>query len=295
MGNYSLYGFRFESESLLLVSDQEELGNTEAEYEQWQNLLELDAQASISLQSPNNRYEANQIPAAEHISVQNYHTQGSDNQQTRRINVAHRHSHLPQLIDWGSDSGSGIEDIVGIYGNDPQGLLDSPDEPIWQILYSFSYQNRLDPGRDAYEHTVSAENEAGAPHATIKNESEDENYPFEIMVESGEEHSHDEDSIFDVVSEEESTDDECGFESDDEDADEDSDSDMDLSEDDGHLELAEEAGETTYMLGGDLLVRIPTHSVFDRYSPEEYLGETILDIEWPNSGWQNAFNQTEQN
>lgn len=44
MGSYSLYGFRFESESLLLVSDQEDLSNTEAEYEQWQHLLELDAQ-----------------------------------------------------------------------------------------------------------------------------------------------------------------------------------------------------------------------------------------------------------
>lgn len=44
MENYSLYGFRFESESLLLVSDQEELDCTEAEYEQCQHLLELDIQ-----------------------------------------------------------------------------------------------------------------------------------------------------------------------------------------------------------------------------------------------------------
>lgn len=184
---------------------------------------------------------------------------------------------------------------MGIYGNDPQYPSDSPDEPIWQILYSVSYQNRLDPGRDAYEHTISVENEAGAPPMSIKDESEDDNDPFKIMVESEEEHSHDEDCIFDIVSEEESTDDESVFKSDDEEGDENSDSDMDLSEDDGNLESAEEVGETTYMLGGDFLFQISTRSVFDRYTLEEYLGETILDIEWPSSTWQNAFNQTEQN
>lgn len=41
MEYYSLYGFNFEPESLLL-SAQDELDLSQAEYEQWQRLLERD-------------------------------------------------------------------------------------------------------------------------------------------------------------------------------------------------------------------------------------------------------------
>lgn len=41
MDYYSLYGFSFESESLLL-SAQDELDLSQTEFEQWQRLLELD-------------------------------------------------------------------------------------------------------------------------------------------------------------------------------------------------------------------------------------------------------------
>lgn len=115
------------------------------------------------------------------------------------------------------------------------------------------------------------------------------------MVESEEEHSHGEESIFDVVSEEENTDDERGFESEDEDIDDDddSDSDMDSSTEDDNLESAEEDGEATYVPGG--LFWISLRPFADRNSPAEYFGESILEVEWPSSAWRNAFNQTEQN
>ncbi|KAL6907213.1 hypothetical protein GGI43DRAFT_380720 [Trichoderma evansii] len=295
MENYSLYGFRFESESLLLVSGQDELDYTEAEYEQWQHLLELDIQASISLLSPNCPYEANQISAAEHIIAQNHHTQDSGHQHDRRTNIAHRHLYQSQFIDRDSDPGSRDEGTVGIYRNGPQYLLDSPDEPIWQIIYSDSYQNRFDLGLNAYEHAMPINHGAGAPPITIANVSEGGNYAFRIMVESEEEHSHDEDSIFDILSEEEGTDDERGFESDNENDNEDSDSDMDLSKDDGNLESAEEDGEATYISGGNFLFWTSMVSFYDRNSPTESSGESILEIEWPSSVWQNAFNQTEKN
>lgn len=69
MGNYSLYGFRFESESLLLVSDQEELGNTEAEYEQWQNLLELDAQVRSCITISIESIHGFNVPTGVHLSA----------------------------------------------------------------------------------------------------------------------------------------------------------------------------------------------------------------------------------
>lgn len=77
------------------------------------------------------------------------------------------------------------------------------------------------------------------------------------MAESEEEHSQDEDVIFDVASEEGSTDDERGFEGDDEDSDddiedgndEDSDSHINLSqaEDEGGGDLTEEDDEAIDM------------------------------------------------
>ncbi|PNP43950.1 hypothetical protein TGAMA5MH_04235 [Trichoderma gamsii] len=86
---------------------------------------------------------------------------------------------------------------------------------------------------------------------------EDGNYAFRVMAESEEEHSQDEDVIFDVASEEGSTDDERGFEGDDEDSDddiedgndEDSDSHINLSqaEDEGGGDLTEEDDEAIDM------------------------------------------------
>lgn len=208
------------------------------------------------------------------------------------MNIAQRHLYQSQFIDQDSNPGSTDEGIVGIYRNEPQYLSDSPDEPIWQMLYSVSYQNRLDPGLYAYEHIIHIENEAGAPPIAIANVSEGRNYAFRIVVESAEEHSHDEDNIFDIVSEEGGTDDECGLESDDENL-EGSDSGMDLSEDDGNLESGED-GEITYIPRENFFFWTPTRSFYDRNSQAEYLGESILEIEWPGSAWQNAFNQTER-
>jgi len=69
MGNYSLYGFRFESESLLLVSEKEQLGNTEAEYGQWQHLLELDAQVRSCITTSIEAIHGFNVPTGVHLSA----------------------------------------------------------------------------------------------------------------------------------------------------------------------------------------------------------------------------------
>lgn len=258
--------------------------------------------------SPNDRYEINQIPAAEHINIQNDHAQYSHYQHVRRMYAAQEHLHQPQFIDWASGFGSRAEHVVDIYRNERQYLSISRDEPIRQIIYSDSYQNWLNQRLDAYEDAISRENEAGVPPMTIADVSEYGNYALRAMVESEEEYSHDEDIIFDAVSEEESTDDERGFEGDDEGSDDDhedgdddhegSDGDHEDGDDedsDSCMDLSEDDSEATLVAEEDSPMRIPTGSVLDRDSPAIFVGEEILESEWPSSAWQNAFNRTEDN
>lgn len=324
MEYYSLYGFSFESGSLQL-SAQDELGLSETQYEQWQRSFEFDIgvwlhvilgiwaiqgltfqQAFMPLPPPNDRYEARQMAAAQRITLQNDRTQDFDYQHAGRINDTHEDLHQSQFIGWDSNSGTRVESSADVFRHEPQYLSDLPDESMGQILCSDSYHYRLDPGLNIFGHTISPESEIWVPPTTIAHTSEGGNYSFRVMVESEEEYSQEEDIIFDVASEEESTDDERGFEGDDEGSDgddgngddEDSDTLMDEGEgedeDEGGAEPNEENGEDIHM-PEEVSMRISRSSIFNRNAPAIFYDEEIWEVEWPSGAWRNAFNRTEQN
>lgn len=261
----------------------------------------------MPLPPPNDGYESRQITAARRISIlQNSRPQDFHYPHVGRINDVHEDLHQSQFISWDPNSDTRVESSVGVFRHEPQCLSDLPDESMGQILCSDSYHYRLDPGLNIFGHTISPESEAWAPPTTIANTSEDGNYSFRVMVESEEENSHDEDAIFDVAPEEESTDDERGFEGDDEgnddddeNADEDSDPLMGSGEveyeDEGGVELNEENGEAIHSPEEVPFVRISRRSTFDRNAPAIFYEDEIWEVEWPSDTWQNAFNRTEQN
>ncbi|EHK44886.1 uncharacterized protein TrAtP1_003053 [Trichoderma atroviride] len=304
MEYHSLYGFSFGSGSLLL-SAEDELGLIQTEYEQWQRLFELDSEAFTPLPLPNDRYEAHQMAAAQRIGIHDDYAQDFYYQHARRISDAYEDLHQPQSADWASISDTRAESLVGVSRNEPQYLSDLPDESMRQIIYSDSYQNRLAPGLYIYRHGISPENEAGAPPVPFAGMPEDGNNAFRAMVESEEEYSNDEDTIFDVASEEESIDDQRGFEGDDEGIDdgdedgddEDSDSCMDLGEDEDEdsVEVDEEDGEAMHMREEVPLMRITRRSIFDQNFPTILCEEETWEVQWPSGTWQNAFNRTGQN
>ncbi|KAM0261424.1 hypothetical protein ACHAQJ_002277 [Trichoderma viride] len=120
---------------------------------------------------------------------------------------------------------------------------------------------------------------------TMSSAFEDGNYASEIMVDSEEDDSHEEDGIFDSISEEESTDDEYGFESDDEDEDEDEDSDIELSDEDDFE--SDEEDEVARIPAVDMMW-ISWPSLFNPI-PAIYFEEPILEDDWPNLAWQNQY------
>jgi hypothetical protein len=239
------------------------------------------------------------MAATEYMSVQDDRTQEFHHQ------YAQEDSHQTRPIDWDSDSATRVESLANGFRNEPEHLSDSVDESLRQILHSDFYSNRLDPGLYMYGHTSLA-NEAGVSPMTMTNLSEDGNYVFRAVVESEEEYSHDEDIIFDVGSEKESTDDERGFDGDDEDSDNDNEDGNDADDSDSRMELSEnedevgveqvaEDGEAIYMQDEDSFIEISGRSVFGRNSPPIFWDDEVWEIEWPSEAWQNAFNRTEQN
>jgi hypothetical protein len=187
---------------------------------------------------------------------------------------------------------------VDFDGNEPWYPLGSSyfDEPIWQILESETlelgaYSNDFALGPVAQENNF-LESESGASIMTMTNAFEDGDYAFEIMVDSEEEDSHEEDDVFDSTSEEESTDDEHGFESEDEDEDEDEDSDIELSDDEDDFESDEE-DEVAHIPVVDLMW-ISGPYIFDPV-PVIYFEEPILEDNWPSFAWQSAFDQIDEN
>lgn len=237
-------------------------------------------------QPPNDRYEARQMAAAQRSRLQNDCTQDFHYQHAGRMNDAHGYLHHSQFIGRDFDSDTRVESSVGVIRHEPQHLSDLPDESTGQIIHSDSYHDGCVPGLHIYGHFTSPEVEAWTPPTTIANTSEDGNYPSMVMAESEEEGSHDEDAVFDVASEEESTDDERGFEGDDEGGD------TPMDESEGEYE--DENGEAMHTAEEVYSITISRSSTFDRNDPAVFYGEEIWEVEWPSGTWYIAFNRIEQ-
>ncbi|KAL7923785.1 hypothetical protein ACQKWADRAFT_289293, partial [Trichoderma austrokoningii] len=127
MEHHPLYGFDFESDSVLL-SARNGLGLSGEEFMHLQHTLERDIQAS-SMQppSPNDRYLASQIAAAEYFSMQNDGARDSHNQHATQPDDAHEDTHPPQPTDWDHSSDTTAGGSVDTYSSEPQYPSSSPD------------------------------------------------------------------------------------------------------------------------------------------------------------------------